>query len=717
MASPADDLAGTSPPPGAATVQEESPGGWYVSFVHLLGRSLLGYVDPSARTARLSSALERARSDRQKQASSLAREEAGEPQGGATRERLERRLARASARVERLEEAVRRTGFKREIYFAGLEVTPDEVHYAALATFLLTFIALAALLVLLVLASAGVISVFLLVIALLTGVLPLSFYVFVYNYPGLLARRLRVQTLGRAPEAVHYMAMSLRLNRSLPLAVRFASENVEGNLGAALKKVQWDVLSRKHASLEESFLHFSDEWGNWNEDFMRSMYALRLSTHEKSTEGLTRDLEKAQDIVLSGTRRKIEEFSSSLSGPTTVFFALGVLLPLVIGAMLPMVFLSNLANLGNLGAGTGPSPGAAPGGGSVAATNATGTGLTTIIGFVLAMDVGFPFVALLYSLQILSKRPGTVTPPRPPEGSVRRPPLSEAVGLALVAGLATGAVAVPAYLGWLGNAGTLTWTVFALMGIGVGLSVGVYLRTRALAKVGNALQKLENEFPDTLFQLASRMGEGLRFERAVERTTAGMRGTESAKFFDRLLYVLRVSGGTPEQALFGSARGPGLLARYPSRQMRVSLRALLEAASKGPQAVTDTVIPMAQHLKDLRNTDAAIRTSLRGTVQMMKGSAFFFAPVVMGMTGALYLLLSGVLASGALAVPPVLFFAVMGTYLLEMVFIIGHFSIGIETGGDRLRFWTLVGQFLWIAMAVFAVGSIIGVLTLGSGAG
>ncbi len=705
-----------APPPGAPTVQEEAPGRGYVSFVHLMGRALLGYADPAKRTARLTRALDRARADRQRLTAVLAREEAVDPHGGSSRERMERKLTSLQKRCEQLDESVRRTAFKREIYFAGLEVTPDEVHYAAIGVLVLSFVALAATLVALTFLSQGVVSPFLLVIGLLTFVLPISFYLFVYNYPGLLAKRLRIQTLGRAPEAVHYMAMSLRLNRSLPRAVRFASENVEGNLGAALKKVQWDVMSRKHPSLEESFLHFADEWGNWNEDFMRSMYALRLSTHEKTDEGLTRNLEKAQDIVLSGTRRKIEEFSASLSGPTTVFFALGVLLPLVIGAMLPMVFLSNLANVGNLGAG----PSATPGGTATtppatSSANATSS-LVTVIGFVLAMDVGFPLVALLYSMQILSKRPGTVTPPRPPESGVKRPSLAEAILLGLVAGGAVGASALPAYLGWLGSPGTLAWPVFILLGISVGISIGIQLRTRALAKRGNALQRLENEFPDTLFQLASRMGEGMRFERAVERTSAGMRGTESAQFFDRVLHFSRVSGGTPEQALFGSARGPGLLARYPSRQMRVSLRALLEAASKGPQAVTDTVIPMAQHLKELRNTDAAIRTSLRGTVQMMKGSAFFFAPIVMGMTGALYLLLSGVLASGALAVPPALFFAVMGVYLLEMVFIIGQFSIGIETGGDRLRYWTLVGQFLWVALLVYVVGALLGVLFLGGGA-
>ncbi|MDE1821075.1 MAG: type II secretion system F family protein [Euryarchaeota archaeon] len=709
-----------SPPAGPPTVQEEAPGKAYVALVHLLGRALLGYADPARRTARLQRALERARADRQRLTSILAREEAIDPHGGSARDRQERKLASLQRRCESLEEAVRRTAFKREIYFAGLEVTPDEVHYAAVGGLLLSFVALVGTLVALVVLSQGVVSPFLLVVALLAFVLPISLYLFVYNYPGMLARRLRVQTLGRAPEAVHYMAMSLRLNRSLPRAVRFASENVEGNLGAALKKVQWDVMSRKHPSLEESFLHFADEWGNWNEDFMRSMYALRLSTHEKTDEGLTRNLEKAQDIVLSGTRRKIEEFASSLSGPTTVFFALGVLLPLVIGAMLPMVFLSNLANVGNLGAGPGAGAGTA---GAPSTTGSAGTSanstnsIVTVVGFVLAMDVGFPFVALLYSMQILSKRPGTVTPPRPPEQGVRRPSRGESALLAAATGGLAGALALPAYLGYFGPPGTLAWPVFVLLGLGAGISMGVHVRTRALAKRGNALQKLENEFPDTLFQLASRMGEGLRFERAVERTSAGMRGTESSQFFDRTLHVLRVSGGTPEQALFGSARGPGLLTRYPSRQMRVSLRALLEAASKGPQAVTDTVIPMAQHLKELRNTDASIRTSLRGTVQMMKGSAFFFAPIVMGMTGALYLLLSGVLASGALAVPPPLFFAVMGVYLLEMVFIIGAFSIGIETGGDRLKFWTLVGQFLWLAVLVYAVGAFLGIVFLGGGAG
>lgn len=712
----------TSTPPAAAVpapaeppalLEEERPGEWYENYCRRLGALGRRLGSPEQRQVRLKKALEKIQ-DRQAALQDQVRALAARPGNEAQIERLQARQDHLDRVIRLQKEGYERTRFKRELTFAGLRLSPDEVHYSALWTLLLSFLGLTGLLIFLLVWTGFLLSISILIIVMVVLFVPLTLYLFLYNYPGMLGKRLRVRTLGRAPEAIHYMAMSLRLNPSLPQAVEMAAKNTEGPLGEAFQKMLWDVSQRQSATVEDAFQGFAMEWGHWNEEFMRALYALRLSVMEDTKEGRVRSLEKAQEIILSGTRRRVEDFASRLGGPTTILFGLGILLPLVVGAMLPMVFLANL--------GTAFGGAAAPAAGAGAAASTTSTASSssgpqwvTLAGFVLAMDIALPLVALVYSIQIVSKRPGTTTPPIPARKQGRLTPARAAL-IGVVAGVGAGSLAVPAYLGDFGATFQLVWSVLLVLGVGVGVSVAAQLWFSPLERRRKAFQKMEAEFPDVLFQIASRMSEGAPLVQAIQITAESMEDTETARFLSRFLHVVRVSGMTPEQALFGEGATLGLLHEIPSRQVRVAFRALLDADQKGPESVVQTILPMAEHLKEMQATDDRIRAQLQGTVQMMNGTAFFFAPMTMGMTGALYLLLAGVLTTGALPVAPFVFFLVMGVYLLEIGFIALNFAVGIEHGGDRTLFWSTLGNFLWLSSVLFVAASVGGIFFLnGSG--
>ena len=690
-------------------VHEGKSGAWFENYSRFLGGIFISLGNPSRRQEKLEEQREKVRLNLRQQEEEFNRRVLIEMPSAAVRDREERKLERLQKRLDSLEELITRRRFQREIYFAGLEVTPTEIHYAAVGTLVLVMIAMAAVVIGLLLATPVLMSAFVVLLLLSVLFVPLMLYLYIYNYPGMLARRLRIQTLGRAPEAIHYMAMSLRLNPSLHQAVQFSAENVGGNLGEALGKIHWDTVTRKQPTLERSYMAFANEWGNWNEDFMRSLQALKMGVSEKSPEGRARHLEKAHDIILSGTRRKIDEFAASLSGPTTIFFGLGVLLPMVIGAMMPMIFLANLGGTISLSGG----------GSSSASPVSSSEFLATNVGFITIMTVVFPLIAYIYAVQILNKRPGTLDPARVLQGNRREEwalPKAALVGALIGGGIAS--IGILAGLGYFNAyAGAVlqeTWTAFLVLGVSVALSVVAFLRIHFLEKRHRALYHLEQEFPDTFFQVASQMGEGVALNNAIRQAAEGAKGTESGKFFNHILYVMQLSGQTPEQVLFGSTRGPGVMDQYPSRPMKVAMRALLEASKKGPEAIAETVLPMAEFLKELRNTDQNIRTSLKGTTGMMRGSVMFFTPVVIGITGALYLLLSSVLANGALIVPSPVFFLVMGVYLIEITFIVLYFATGVEWSGDRVRYLGALWTTLWISSLIYVVAAIFGVALLAS---
>ncbi|MDE2043522.1 MAG: hypothetical protein KGJ69_00115 [Thermoplasmata archaeon] len=691
--------------------------GWYTSLVRSLGGSFQSFFPPARRTARLQAQYERVRLQLRQAEVAVTQAETVEARRSMRLRQAEKRVHVLQRKLDVLDQSIKRVGFRRELYFAGLDVTPDEIHTTAMAVFLVSFLAIFAVLVVqLVLAvtAAGQIALDP-ILATLTiaalALLPLVLYLYIYNYPQWTAGRLRVQTLGRAPEAVHYMVMSMRLNPSLDRAVRFAAENVEDPLSSSLRKVLWDVHTRNHPSIEQSFMSFAEEWGHWNEDFKNAMYSIRMATLERTDEGLAKNLEKALESVLQGTKKKIDSFAAGLQSPTTVLFGLGVLLPMIIGAMLPMIFLAGLGNtLANPGS---VSSGTSSGNPLQTTPLSVSDQITANVLFAIMLDVAFPVGAFAYASSILAKRPGTLKPPEPPEVE-EIGTFSTNLALSVLIGLAIGAVAYPAFVGWMGSLVQPVFELFPVFGFAVAVSVFFLLDVWPRFQARKAMERLEAEFPDALFQVGNRMAEGLPLERALDRTAEAMTGTETALFFRRILHAMRVTGQTPEQVIFGGPHGPGLLKIYPSRMVAVSMRALLEAVTKGPEAVGHTIVPMAQYLKELRDVDQSLRTTLKPTVSMMNGTAFFFSPLVLGMTGALYVLLSNVLAGGSLVVSVPVFMLVIGVYLVEMVMVIIFFSIGVDRGGDRTSLRMMIGTWLGVAVGIFLVAATLGLAVVTS---
>ena len=105
-------------------------------------------------------------------------------------------------------------------------------------------------------------------------------------------------------------------------------------------------------------------------------------------------LRRASDIVLTGTRQRIEGFASSLSTPATVLFALGILLPMIIGSLLPML------SLGGFDLGLNMEQATASDGGSW---------FSMLLLSAAMMDIAFPMIAFGYARSILARRPGVHT--------------------------------------------------------------------------------------------------------------------------------------------------------------------------------------------------------------------------------------------------------------------------------------------------------------------
>jgi Flp pilus assembly protein TadB len=491
---------------------------------------------------------------------------------------------------------------------------------------------------------------------------------------------IQLECQGRAPELIGYMAMSIRLSPSLTRAITFAARNMDGPISSGLKRILWKVYMRKYHSVEESFTATATEWGKENEDLKRGLFAVRSSTLEASDEGRERDLDKAMDTVLSGTKKRMEEFASSLSTPTTVLFALGILLPMILGAMLPMISLGGLdlsyrdAGSGTLGQGGGVSP----------------------ILVVLMMDVIFPTVAFVYAASILTRRPGSTSSLRVERRVIWNRRLVIVVAssfiLLVLGGLSPGALRH--YM--------IIWS-FALPS-----SVYLIVATSGNRKENREIKRMEEEFPDALFQLGTRISEGSPPERAMLEVDNSMRDARISDLFREVHYRTIVFGLTLEKALFGET---GLLADFPSPTISATMKSLIEIAAKDPIKAGKMIIKTAEHLKDLQRLEEESRRKMRTSTESMRMTALFFAPIVMGVTYSLYGLLvhtfSQVGASEGLMAPSS-FLIVLGVYIVLMCAVAMNFVTTIEKGPDRMETGYSIGRGIVVAMGVFTISSILG---------
>lgn len=592
-------------------------------------------------------------------------------------EEAEDALRKARLEVDKLLARREQKAFHESVTFLGWAISPKDVLNLALVA------ATCALLLSLIIGWVALSLLGLRVLIYLAPLMlaiPILVFLLTASYPEIKARRARLEALGRAPEAINYMAMSLRVDKSLDRALMFAIENCEEPMRSALIRCLWDLWLRRRGSAEAALLSLADEWKSWSEDFKRSLYSLITATLETTPEGLERTLQQSRATIHVGTHRTMERFATSLRGPTTALFAMGILLPLMLGALLPMI------SLGNLGVAANPGT-----------VSSDGT-----LGMVLILDVVFPIATLAYAYHILGRRPGTSMPVSDRMSSKRLNRFDFLLAFVLVVSLATmGFLPLP-----------LASVLFPLWGIASAISYLMWRASQDSKAERDYIAALEEELPDALFLVGGRLSEGESLENSLRQVAEASKDSHAGELFNKCLMSFQSARGDAREALFGPK---GLLAGHPSGLVRASMRLAVEVSAKDPAGAGKVVVDASNYLREMAEVKAEIKRELSSVVESMKATAVFFAPVVLGVTAALYLLLSKAFASLAtLPTSPGAFIAILGLYLLALTAIVVYFTVGVEHGKDRILFrWTLA-RTLPQSIAIFSLSVIVARAWLGA---
>lgn len=482
---------------------------------------------------------------------------------------------------------------------------------------------------------------------------PLCCHKWVVSYPSWAARRRASRLLRGSAEAANLMVMSIRQDSSLPRAIVFASGDGD-EFSRELRRCTWEVVMGFHRTFEEALHALGCRWERFGPELKTALNAMVTATCEGTEEGKRRALDRASAAIVSGAKRRVEEYALSLSTPSMLLFGLGILLPIMVGAFLPMLSWDIWS------------------GSSLEGTVVRQADLSAQIA--LVMNAVFPATAFLVALDAVSRRP--LDRPSPPgDGPGAGPHWLLALAAGAAAGSAAYLVLVPGALA----------PLVLLAGVGAASAVLMLSGSPGGSATG------EGEVQDLLFRTGSRMLEGENFESALHRAS----GEGAGSALGRGICLKAFALGRGFDASLGAAPAGA------SANAVEGLKVVRRASAKDEPAAGLLAMDIASYLRDLAEIETALKMRLRPTISMMRMTAHFLGPLVLGITFAIHLSLVSIAGeaggdgmSGAMLL-------VLGLFLAEMNVVVCYFVWGIEGGRARGDLARSTGACLLVSQLVF----------------
>jgi len=632
----------------------------------------------------------------------------------------------------------------------------------------------------------------------------LSFIVWWYftRYPFSVVYMEQRKALGHVPELIGYIVMSMKLSPNLEKASEFAAEHGRGKIAQDFKKLMWNVELGIYNTISEGLDEIAYNWGKYSSEFKRAMMRIRASVLENSEAKRDMVLNKTMEDLLAEIREKMETYARDLKQPSIVLFYIGVLLPIILIIILPIgsafsgapfatawglfsiynVLIPVIAFLyaRNIIKHRPPTydvpkiPDSYPGLPPkwkiklrnsemdarfvVLAILVVGGGLTWFL-----HTEGFPPKALLEAMGMEETEP--FLPPDRDKCAVIEAtygtctwfdPDSEGEEMSMIRRgnerasekqlLAELNIRYSKYMIQPGNDITPYNVLFgSLFTISAAIFVGLYYTTIYKRRVQEKLMQIESEFKDSLYIIASRLGENKPLEDAIKHAKNFLPNyIISDRIFGRTLDNIHLLGMPIDSAVFDPRFGS--LVNIPSNTIRVGMRLMIDAVSLGVNIAARTLVSLSLQLDNQEKVSKMLKNMVIDLTQMMRTMAIIITPLVLGITTSLYTVvlrtltristsetMSGVQGSmgkgdmGALGgfstssmaqpeavaqmVGPDLFILIIAVYVAQIVCIVIYFTTKIEEDNDLLMKLYL-SKYLPVALIMFTISVMLSNLML-----
>jgi Flp pilus assembly protein TadB len=609
------------------------------------------------------------------------------------------------------------------LQLAQLDLTPEQAMSLSLVSFggifLLSVIISAAFYIISPQnASSAVIFCFLGIIA--------SFIIFYHTYtmPQRIANSWRLKASSQMVPAILYIVVYMKHTSNLERAIQFASEHLEGPLALDFKKIFYDVEIGKYSSIKQSLDFYLEKWRFYAPEFIEAVHLIESSLYEPSDARRIMILEKSLQVILDGVYEKMLHYSREIRSPLTNVYMLGVILPTLALAMLPLA--SALV------------------GGSLKWQH-----------FVILFNVIIPFLVFYMTSEILLKRPGgygesSILELNPDyyKFASKKPWLKATlislplfliglipfifqfeaitsffhlksdysfseIGLKILSDMKffqfMSSTDTQTIVGPFGVMASLL-SMFIPVSVAIFFSLAYSNKTTDLMKSREKSKTLEEEFTNSLFQLGNRLADGIPAEIAFSRVAASTQGQTTAEFFSEVNRNIQEGGMSVEKAIFD--KKSGALITFPSEIISTSMRILVESVKKGLQVAASSLMSISEYSKNIQKINQRLRDLLAEIISDMKSNMTFLAPllagIVVGLTTMITLILTKLSAITSLSggeemaglggvsaiteifkveqtVPPYFMQIITGFYIIEIIFILTIALVTINSGKDTLR--------------------------------
>ena len=598
-----------------------------------------------------------------------------------------------------------RLEMEKAIGFTGMKISPDAPMSLMVAT-ALVFVVIGISMII-----GGALPVIGGVIFMALG-LALGYWLL--KYPISMMKKMRIEASSQIVLAILYMVVSMRISPNLEHAFKFAAANVSGALAWDMRRLIWDIEMRRYYSAFDALDAYILKWKPENEEFAESLRLIRDTTRQ-TPERARRELDEAMNVILEGTKTRMKHYAQDLRTPVMVIHMMGIVLPILGTIMAPLaaVFMADMV-----------SP----------------------FHFIIGYDIALPIIIVWFINNTLSKRPMTFSPvdvshhPNlPPPGyfsaggkNVPALPIAILVAAAILAAPVMFFVTNPQMLS-MGIEGrgantmdmvSLSMSALLIIGVAFGFSVYLILSNFQRIRVQDRVQSVEGEFELALLQLGNHIAGGTPTELAIQDSIADLKDLSIADMFRITLSNIRNLGMTFESALFDKQYGA--LNMYPSSMIRNIMYTIVDTSKKGVTYASESMLRIANYLKNIRETQEYIRDMLSETASSMKFQAYMLTPLITGLIVSMADIIVKVLAGlGAYldkmqigpamgienvaglfgnmksSISPEIFQLIIGIYLLEILAILAMFINKISVGENKIAMYYEMGKIVMVGVVIY----------------
>jgi len=534
-----------------------------------------------------------------------------------------------------------------------------------------------------------------------------------------------------------YVVMFMRHTSNLEHAIKFAADHIGPPLSLDFKKILWDIETERFFSIKESLDHYLVDWREHNLAFVEAFHLIEGSLYESNEQRRLDLLEKSLEVILDGIYNSMLEYAHDLKSPITVLYMLGVILPILGLVIFPLVgsFLGGAIQWHHIA---------------------------------LMYNIVLPVGVMGLGYMILRKRPSgygeselvRTNPELQQYGQWiigdRVVPLNLKYVSMLVAFVFVLIGFIPVLLHFFSPGTDFTFfgggfldykgeygpfgvgALFLSLFIPVGLAIGVWMyysfTTKRLIVLKKQIDDLENEFGGAVFQLGTRIGDGIPAEMAFGDVARAMGGTPTGKFFATVDRNMRKLGYGLKKAIFDDRVGAILL--YPSNLIDSTMRALVETSRKGPRIVSASLLTISNYAKKIKSVNERLRDLLAEILSSMTSQVTFLTPMIAGIVVGVGSMVTSIINKlseqfqsvnlggeglgnlGAIAnifaiedvIPSYYFQIIVGIYVVQITIILTILSTTIERGVDRTTTHYRIGRNVLRATGLYTIIALIGII-------